>query len=157
MTRKILYYSDFVLAPLAALVILFLHEYQNLGFDAFCFLSGIVLWSFLEYLLHRGAHFLQLAEHYRHHHWPQQDSAPSIFLAVPIAGLTWWCFPPLVVAGLLLNYTFFICLHWSMHHLTIRPSNIFYGAKVRHDAHHGGREVNFGVTSRIWDVFFTRR
>lgn len=153
--KKILYYSDFVLAPAFA-IYFFLSGYEDSGVLP-GFALGAFTWTFLEYILHRLAHEAAFKEHIRHHQKPTADSTPSIFLITPIALVAYFAAPVIFVSGLLASYSVFIFLHWSYHHLVITQDNPLYGSKKRHDAHHAGKRDTYGVTTRVWDWIFRKR
>jgi dihydroceramide fatty acyl 2-hydroxylase len=149
---------------------------QGVALPAFAGLvvAGVLLWTFLEYWLHR------MLFHYRprtaigrrlfwimhgvHHDWPN-DALRLVFppmVSLPLAVAFWWIFTagagpafryPLMV-GLLCGYLAYDMLHYWMHHA--RPkSRVGSGLRRHHLAHHfrdDGRA--FGVSTPLWDYVF---
>lgn len=61
-------------------------------------------------------------------------------------------------AGFLVGYGAFLFVHYAVHHWTIRPTDTLYRLKMMHAAHHRLDDVNYGVTTTLWDrVFGTYR
>lgn len=139
-------------------------------------LGGLVLWTLLEYLLHRWVfHFapdpaselqrdLSFLVHGVHHHWPYDGdrlvmppaAAVVIGFAVGIPmrallGATW--FAP-AFAGLLAGYLWYDLTHYAVHHL--RPRTALGEMQRRnHMIHHFKRPDRlFGVTTPLWDLVF---
>lgn len=137
---------------------------------------GVVLWSFVEYTLHRfafheakGANYGS-REHLRHH-GSEDTVLESWFLSwagvllvslvvIPLLGATvglhqvgWG-----VGFGYLAGYAFYDWVHWRAHRRPI-PANAFgrYEAMVRkhHFVHHFHAPLqNHGVTTPLWDHVF---
>lgn len=152
MFSAILYYSDFVLVPIAAVYFIIASELTLRA--AIDFVAGMLAWSFLEYFLHRMTHFFHWREHFRHHARPKDPSAPSIFLILPLGAIAHLVGTAAFTAGFLSCYTAFIVLHWSYHHLSIPRSSLFWSGKRRHDQHHAGKKDTYGVVTDIWDKAF---
>jgi sterol desaturase/sphingolipid hydroxylase (fatty acid hydroxylase superfamily) len=137
-------------------------------------LAGVLLWTFLEYWLHRvlfhyrprtavGRRLFRIM-HGVHHDWPD-DALRLVFppmVSIPVAVTFWLIFG--AVAGPRLRYPLmmgFVCgylaydmLHYRMHHAT-PTSRIGVGLRRHHLAHHfrdDGR--GFGVSSPLWDYVF---
>lgn len=133
------------------------------------FVVGIVLWTLLEYVLHRFAgHSNRLGkhvrkEHFAHHATPDYfTSLPrKLVLAVPVLSALGAIAVPLVgwaglatVAGTAVGWTFYEALHKATH---VRGPRNAYGAWARrHHLHHHFQspKANHGVTSPIWDWVF---
>lgn len=169
---KFSYYSDFVVYPmvisaLAAVSIAnapWLARTEWLGAT----LAGFVLWTLLEYILHRIAlhriaYFASL--HGVHH------AAPLSFVGTPpwISVFTlgggiflpaWLCFGANaasgLTAGVMIGYWWYGIVHHIIHHGTHNsPHSYFSGLRAWHLRHHyspGGG--NFGVTTGLWDYVF---
>ena len=133
------------------------------------FVSGLVLWTLLEYVLHRFAgHSNRLGknvrkEHFAHHAKPDYfTSFPrKLVLAVPVLGGLALLSVPFVgwigaalVGGVAVGWTFYEKLHRATH---VRGPQNAYGAWARrHHLHHHFQspKANHGVTSPIWDWVF---
>lgn len=138
--------------------------------------AGIVLWSFMEYALHRfafheakGANYGS-REHLRHH--GSEDTVleswflswagvllvsllviPTLGALAGVAGVGWG-----VGLGYLVGYAFYDWVHWRAHRRPI-PTGAFgrYEAGVRkhHFVHHFHAPMqNHGVTTPFWDHVF---
>ncbi len=137
---------------------------------------GVVLWSFMEYVLHRFAFHEARGsnygsrEHLRHH--GSEDTVleswylswagvlalsllgiPAIGRLLGVAQVGWG-----VGLGYLVGYAFYDWVHWRAHRRPI-PGGAFgrYEASVRkhHFIHHFHTPMqNHGVTSPIWDHVF---
>jgi sterol desaturase/sphingolipid hydroxylase (fatty acid hydroxylase superfamily) len=127
---------------------------------------GIVLWTLLEYGVHRWLYhgmefFVRL--HDAHHQTPNAYiGAPpfvgiaSIFLAIYMPGLL---LGSTVASGLtegvLLGYMAYQLVHHATHFWQPTRGSYLYGARLRHSGHHHHRELgNFGITTALWDQFF---
>lgn len=130
-------------------------------------LSGILLWTAIEYLMHRYA-FHGFAPHWEHHAEPMAEQyilAPLPLSLAVTAGL-WavlWlasrstALPGLVLAGVWVGYLAYEGIHLRIH------SNAAGGSLLRalrryHYRHHFADDtVHYGVTSPLWDVVFRTR
>ncbi|KAI5927901.1 hypothetical protein F4810DRAFT_645796 [Camillea tinctor] len=145
---------------------------------AAAFLSGIFLWTIIEYILHRflfhldyylpdnrvgiTLHFLL---HGVHHYLPMDKyrlvMPPTLFvvLATPFWKLAHaifyfnWYLGTAVFCGGIFGYICYDLTHYFLHHQNLP---LWYkGLKRYHLAHHFlDYELGFGVTSRFWDVIF---
>lgn len=141
-----------------------------------CFLFGNLVWTLLEYILHRFLfhidgflpdrpfflllHFLL---HGVHHYLPMDRlrlvMPPILFalLSHPFTRLAYLLFPVAhanaVIAGSFTFYVLYDCTHYALHHTQL-PSYI-KEMKIYHMAHHfKDADLGFGVTSKIWDYAF---
>ena len=143
------------------------------------FLGGLLLWTFMEYILHRFVfHFHAATErgkrisflfHGIHHAEPMDKTrlvmppAVSIplggfFFAVfylvfgVIAGRAHLLYP--AFTGFALGYLLYDVTHYSLHHFTIR-SGYLQAVRKNHMRHHAAEpDRRFGVTSNLWDYVF---
>ncbi|HJL16588.1 MAG TPA: sterol desaturase family protein [Sandaracinaceae bacterium LLY-WYZ-13_1] len=134
------------------------------------FVGGLVLWTVLEYVLHRFAGHSKLVgkrvrkEHFMHHATPDYfTSLPrKLVLAVPVLGglaaiavpLFGWGAGLALVAGTAAGWTFYEHLHKATH---VRGPLNAYGAWARrHHLHHHFQspKANHGVTTPLWDWVF---
>jgi sterol desaturase/sphingolipid hydroxylase (fatty acid hydroxylase superfamily) len=136
---------------------------------AILFVSGLVLWTLLEYVLHRwaghtnGLGKLVRKQHFMHHATPDYfTSLPrKLALAVPVLGglaaLGVLLFGPAGLAlmlGTAAGWTFYERLHYATH---VRgPRNAYGQWARRHHLHHHFQspKANHGVTSPVWDFVF---
>ena len=141
--------------------------------------SGIVLWSLVEYVLHRFLFHFEPSHprmrwiwyliHGVHHEQPQCKTRllmPPI-LSIPLAFLFYGLFrgivggllaAPLAVAplfaGFVTGYLIYDMMHYAEHHLSMRWGPLKY-LKRYHLLHHFKTpEHRFGVSSPLWDLVF---
>lgn len=129
-------------------------------------LLGAVLWTLLEYLIHRFVlHGLDPFRqwHGSHHRRPQAlICTPTLVSALAFGGLVllpslWWLPAPLGLAlslGVLAGAFVYSLTHHAIHHWRgqspwLRRLQHWH---LRH--HHSARPVCFGVTTRGWDRLF---
>ena len=138
------------------------------------FVSGAVVWSLIEYWLHRTffhweppgklgerMHFLV---HGVHHKWPKDKyrlvmppavsiSLFFIFLGIfyPLLGARWvWPFH----AGFTIGYMSYDLIHYYIHHYNPK-SQYWLRLKKHHMLHHFKTpDVRYGVSSKFWDFAF---
>ena len=151
----------------------------GLASSALYFATGWLIWTLMEYLLHRflfhaEAHtpdqkFRSFMVHGYHHEFPNDKLrlvAPPLMswtLAVPTAIGLHFLFGPLmwvVFAGTCTGYVAYDWIHYYTHHF--KPGNAVgrwlksYHLLHHFDEHHGRKR--YGVSSPLWDfVFFTYR
>ncbi|RXK37214.1 oxidoreductase [Tremella mesenterica] len=139
-----------------------------------CFFIGNVIWTLLEYTLHRflfhidyylpdtnWAITLHFLLHGVHHYLPMDRlrlvMPPLLFftLETPFTKLAHVLFPKAMANGIISgSFTFYIlydCMHYALHHTKLPQ----YLAEMKryHLAHHYKNfELGFGVTSKVWDV-----
>ncbi|EJD54831.1 oxidoreductase [Auricularia subglabra TFB-10046 SS5] len=140
------------------------------------FFIGNVLWTLLEYTLHRflfhidewlpdkpvflTLHFLL---HGVHHYLPMDRlrlvMPPPLFfvLSFPFTRLAYAIFPtPIangIISGAFAFYVLYDTMHYALHHTQL--PQYMREMKKYHLAHHYKNfELGFGVTSKVWDVVF---
>ncbi|ETW75957.1 fatty acid-2 hydroxylase 1 [Heterobasidion irregulare TC 32-1] len=159
--------------PLAALLSLPASAYLKTGA---CILIGNVVWTILEYTLHRflfhvdyylpdtpmflTLHFLL---HGIHHYLPMDRlrlvMPPVLFttLSLPFTRLAHKLFPAAVangiIAGAFFFYVIYDCMHYAMHHTKL-PAYLREQKKYHLAHHYKNFELGFGVTSKVWDYVF---
>jgi len=139
------------------------------------FSAGVVLWTLLEYVLHRWVlHWracgpvgraLMDRLHVQHHHDPADQSQVCMPLAFAAPGWALVCAvfilfggnahgSLLVTCGIALMMTIYDITHFSAHYM--KPTNAWLEwLKKHHMAHHFSDATRrFGVTSPIWDHVF---
>ncbi|KAJ7191890.1 oxidoreductase [Mycena pura] len=148
----------------------------NLLMTGVCFLLGNVLWTFLEYTVHRFlfhiddllpdrpvAILLHFSMHGVHHYLPMDPlrlvMPPVLFITLqaPFTWLTHKITPAPVangiIAGAFALYIVYDLLHYALHHTQFPP--YLREQKRYHLAHHyKNSELGFGVTSKFWDIIF---
>lgn len=161
--------------PLIGYLLYFSHVDKGFGLGkvALVFLSGILFWSFFEYIAHRFV-FHMVSEspklqrvayvmHGNHHHFPRDKQrlfmppVPSLILATIIFSLlylvlgvyTFMFFP-----GFMLGYLMYGTMHYAIHAWN-PPFKWMKPLWRNHHLHHYKNEHHgFGVSSTIWDHVF---
>jgi len=145
----------------------------SVGRIALVFVSGLLFWSFFEYVAHRYLFHLKSENpamkrfsyilHGNHHHFPRDKQrlfmppVPSLILASIIFGAmylilrsyTWMFFPGFII-GYLLYGTMHYAIHaWSPPFKWMKPL-----WRNHHLHHYKHDEKGFGVSSTFWDWVF---
>ena len=137
------------------------------------FVLGILLWTLIEYLIHRyifhyepKSHLgkrLHYIVHGVHHDYPNDARRlvmpPSI--SVPLAVLFYLLFllifgrlAPSVFAGLIFGYVCYDMLHYATHHFPMKRG-LWLWLKQYHLRHHyKDDDIGFGISSPLWDYVF---
>lgn len=156
------YYLDFFITPIFIIAAFILSAFigPTVGW-AVAIVFGIVLWSFLEYSVHRwvlhGDIFSSLEEAHMDHHmrpddkfgWPSWITIIAelilfgILISFGIVGLG-------IYIGLLLGYMCYVFMHDMTH------DNLYSRKCVAlHESHHyDNSNLNFGVITSFWDRIF---
>jgi sterol desaturase/sphingolipid hydroxylase (fatty acid hydroxylase superfamily) len=137
------------------------------------FLLGVLLWTLLEYLIHRYIfHYepkthlgkrLHYIVHGVHHDYPNDARRlvmpPSI--SIPLAFLFYGLFllifgrlASTVFAGLVFGYVCYDMLHYATHHFSMKRG-LWLWLKQYHLRHHYKDDhVGYGISSPLWDYVF---
>lgn len=138
------------------------------------FLVGVLVWTLLEYWLHRlvfhfdaqsafGKKMIWYA-HGVHHDWPN-DKLRLVFppaVSIPLALLFFGLFTLMfgealrwgAFSGLLAGYLAYDMIHYATHFYTFDGAAMKY-LRAYHMAHHFKHEpIRYGVSSPIWDFAF---
>ncbi len=160
--------------PASVVSLIYYYQYiESSGLTVFTvFLAGMLLWTFVEYVLHRYVfHFINESEwaqkfHYMvhgvHHEYPLDTErlimppVPSIFVAATFFGLFYlfmgtytFCFLP----GFIIGYLTYAMIHYSIH--AFKPFKGFEYLWRHHNIHHFKHpDKAFGVSSPLWDIIF---
>ncbi|CAL1708864.1 unnamed protein product [Somion occarium] len=141
-----------------------------------CFFLGNVVWTILEYTLHRflfhidyylpdhpWALTLHFLLHGIHHYLPMDRlrlvMPPLLFttLSYPFTQLAHAIFPTAVangtIAGAFAFYVLYDCMHYALHHTRL-PAYMREMKKYHLAHHYKNFDLGFGVTSKIWDYVF---
>jgi cyclopropane-fatty-acyl-phospholipid synthase len=150
---------------------------------AFFFSAGIVVWTAMEYLIHRYVlhgrfadgpgivqHFLHVRFdplHWEHHERPWDgehingrihDTLPFSIALIALAALLPVWSAPALVAGILQSYVVEEWVHHSVHFYHF-DNPYFRYIKRHHLYHHSpkGGDVGYGLTNGFWDIVFRTR
>lgn len=137
------------------------------------FLFGMLLWTLLEYIIHRWVfHYepktrwgrqLHFIVHGVHHDYPNDASRlvmpPAV--SIPVAALLYVIFAVLlgrfstaVWAGLMFGYVCYDMIHYATHHFA-GQGKIGLWLKQYHLRHHYKDDQNgYGISSPLWDYVF---
>ncbi|KAJ7336273.1 hypothetical protein DFH08DRAFT_285396 [Mycena albidolilacea] len=149
---------------------------QNLVKVFACFLTGNVIWTILEYTLHRFLfhiddllpdHPLAILVHFTmhgvHHYLPMDRlrlvMPPALFgaLQAPFTALAHKLFPAAVANGIISGafafYILYDCMHYALHHTQL-PAYLREQKRYHLAHHYKNFELGFGVTSKFWDYVF---
>ena len=133
-----------------------------------CFCTGAIVFSFVEYAMHRWLFHARAsfatAIHHTHHVSPREPFAIPCPSSAAAAVLCWCVLAPLVghqaacflACGLLAAYCYYGLLHHLQHTIRIKSLPLLRLRRrwEAHAIHHGRLDVNFGVTTSLWDYVF---
>ena len=162
------YFLDFAIVPIATVASCFYGFAHGLSEIAAwpSFLSGVLIWSFAEYWIHRGVfHGPTRFEpmHQQHHALPKDMIGAASWTTFAGFSLFWLAamicsgqgIGSMVTAGFMTGYLVYCTIHVSMHHAGALGFGRYGRMMMRlHQAHHRGGKGNFGVTSPLWDYVF---
>jgi sterol desaturase/sphingolipid hydroxylase (fatty acid hydroxylase superfamily) len=139
----------------------------------FVFILGIVLFTLVEYLMHRYLYHLRSNNKYAlditykmhgvHHDHPKDEHrlAMPIPLSLVISSVFFLLFKVLLgnyvfafFPGFIIGYTAYLGIHYSVHAFA-PPKNFLKILWIHHARHHyKNSEHAFGVSSPLWDIIF---
>jgi sterol desaturase/sphingolipid hydroxylase (fatty acid hydroxylase superfamily) len=169
---KTSYYSDYFAYPIivAGLAVAGMHQarWQDTAVWLAAAFAGFLLWTLMEYLLHRVAlhrvpYFVPM--HGLHHTAPLAYIGTPTWLSVSILGAAifapvWWLAGLRVASGLtsgvMIGYVIYGLVHHVIHHRRNSPAGRYFNElRAHHMRHHySPRSGNFGVTTPLWDHVF---
>lgn len=138
------------------------------------FLLGILVWTFLEYMLHRFVfHYHPKSEwgkrfhfilHGVHHDYPN-DATRLVMppgISIPLAvifyllflGIFGATYTPALFTGMVFGYLCYDMLHYATHHFSMKKG-VWAWLKKHHMRHHYGDDhTGYGVSTPLWDFVF---
>ncbi|MDX2250411.1 MAG: sterol desaturase family protein [Bacteroidia bacterium] len=140
---------------------------------AFLYWMGAVVFTFIEYVMHRWIYHLvpststrerfQYLVHGVHHEFPRDKERlvmpPLISMAIAVGLVLFFRlfmgdYSYSFVAGVVSGYATYLVIHYSVH-IFRPPRNFLRKLWTNHAVHHfRDQEVAFGVTSPFWDFVF---
>lgn len=165
------YYADFIVYPSLAVVLSWeglRHAPLADGLEwLFASVAGVVIWTLLEYVLHR--HILHRLQPFQRLHDLHHARATalvgtpswlSLCLFAVLALVLWSAIEAILASGLtvglMLGYLWYLAVHHAVHHVKAKRGSWLHRAKLRHATHHHSQQpCNFGVTTSLWDVAFS--
>ncbi|NXG03757.1 FA2H hydroxylase, partial [Sakesphorus luctuosus] len=143
----------------------------------FIFLLGMILWSLLEYLIHRfvfhmkppASNYYLITLHFLlhgQHHKSPFDSSRLVFPPVPASLVIGFFYGVLrvllpevlglsVFVGGLCGYVIYDMMHYYLHYGSPKKGTYLYGLKAYHVKHHFEHQKSgFGISTRFWDYPF---
>lgn len=120
------------------------------------FVSGLFLWTLLEYFTHRWVLHTLMGRHHRVHHVKPRSvhRIPGI-LAYPALAIIALISPALSF-GVFAGWQYYEYFHATLHTPTVLKGYMRRRRKV-HAVHHRNPRCNFGVTTGLWDWVFRTR
>ncbi|XP_069676062.1 fatty acid 2-hydroxylase [Periplaneta americana] len=154
-----------------------IREGTGLTWAIFSIVTGILMWSLLEYSLHRWVFHLQppatspflitfhFLMHGLHHKVPFDERrllfppVPAGILGVILYSLLRHIYPPwmisFVAAGTVIGYITYDLIHFYLHYGSPAAGSYLYYMKRYHNQHHfTHHETGFGISSSLWDKIF---
>ena len=165
------FYADFLVFPLVLVGVIVWERFYGgnipLLAGTVAVFSGIFVWTFLEYAIHRfvlhnGLVFSE--DHDKHHAAPKALIGTPTWLTTVI--LTVCIYMPAVFFlgsglglafswGVTFGYLVYSFAHYGLHHWDLKRGDFLYKWKRMHALHHfAENDGNFGVTSAFWDHVF---
>jgi len=167
---KIGYYADLFFYPIVGGGFL-LYDFNGRGFALhsrwwFAFVCGAILWTLVEYLLHRFVYHKVVVVrelHGMHHSHPNDFFGAPIW--VSIIGFSFFLsFLALLwdieiacgtTSGLIVGYVSYLLIHDAVHRWQLSERSWMRNHRLRHLRHHRNPlPGNFGVTTGFWDLVF---
>jgi sterol desaturase/sphingolipid hydroxylase (fatty acid hydroxylase superfamily) len=169
---KLSYYSDFVVYPvvivgLTAVGIAHSTWTERAEWSVIA-LAGFLLWTLLEYVLHRAVlhkktYFAPM--HGQHHASPLSFIGTPPWVSVVVLSAcflvpVWWrwgfAVADALTVGVMIGYCWYGLVHHIIHHHAHQKSFTFFDElrawHLRH--HYSPKQGNFGVTTPLWDYVF---
>ncbi|ORX81101.1 Inositolphosphorylceramide-B hydroxylase [Basidiobolus meristosporus CBS 931.73] len=177
LTRTPWYVIPIIWFPISMYFFVYSLGIVSLQWSVICFVSGIFLWTALEYVIHRflfhfdeslpdhpKAFFVHFLLHGVHHYLPMDGlrlvmpPALSFTLATPLVHLAYLLFKPgtveAVISGTFFGYMCYDLVHYHLHHARPLLEYLRLMKTYHLDHHYKDFEENFGITTMIWDVVF---
>ncbi len=167
----ILYFLDFIVHPPIILACiawgLYINQSHSLWFALLMVPMGLLTWTLAEYIAHRFV-FHKVpgikGMHQAHHDetleligTPTPISLPILLISVlwPMTYLLGTSLALLWFAGFLFGFLAYTFVHYAVHHFSSGGWRWMKRLKWQHNIHHHGTsDLNFGVSTSLWDHVF---
>lgn len=156
------YYADFFITPpltLVSAVLSIMYGFTPHWF-ALC-AAGILAWTLYEYLIHRFVtHKLWVFKvvHDIHHDHQREFIGTPPVMTLTIYAVLWWFLgignSSAFMVGFSAGYVWYSTLHTLFHYARIEHGSWLFGLKRHHALHHAFYNVNYGVSTSLWDRVF---
>lgn len=155
------YFADFFITPpLTGLIAALWLLHGATLVSGFVLAGGLVAWTFYEYALHRWLlHEIWLFRdfHALHHDYQRDYIAVHPAVTLLIYGGSWMAFGlqySSFMVGFSVGYVLYAAAHTICHYAAVSPGNPLFWLRRRHALHHVFHDVNYGVTTSLWDRAF---
>jgi hypothetical protein len=147
----IIYFGEISVASLLAVALLSISPHGVLSASAL-FIGGVVVWTLLEYLVHRFVlHDFFPVRHGMHHANPDEPVLTVFWQIWACFAVVYFVADGAFLAGALGAYAWYLFVHHSAHH---GPNNLLLSLLKHHKTHHRLASRNFGVSTSLWDHVF---
>ena len=137
------------------------------------FVGGVLLWTLMEYAIHRWAFhyepkteygkYMHFLVHGVHHDYPRDSTrlVMPLLVSVPLGlaffllfGLLFGNYQYVVFAGFIAGYVAYDSMHYAVHHLPMknRFAKFMKHYHLRH--HYNDENTAYGISSPLWDMVF---
>jgi sterol desaturase/sphingolipid hydroxylase (fatty acid hydroxylase superfamily) len=137
------------------------------------FVLGVLLWTFIEYTLHRYVFHYQpktawgkrfhFILHGVHHDYPKDAtrlvmppgiSIPLALIFYGIFHLTFGMYAPPAFAGMVLGYLCYDMIHYATHHFPMKRGVALWLKQYHMRHHYQDDDTGYGVSTPLWDYVF---
>jgi 4-hydroxysphinganine ceramide fatty acyl 2-hydroxylase len=162
-----------VFIPVIIVTAFFGFQETGITYGIITFLTGVLLWTLTEYVIHRYAfhydpktengkkiHFLV---HGVHHDYPRDATrlVMPLLVSIPLAIIFYLIFKSLfgiyhlpLFAGFTLGYVAYDSIHYATHHMQMngRVGRFLKQYHLKH--HYNDNHTAYGVSNPLWDYVF---
>ena len=147
----VIYFGEIATASLLAIVLLAISPF-GITSTSELFIGGVVVWTFVEYIVHRFVlHDFVPTRHGMHHANPDKPVLTIFWQIGACFALVYLIAGGAFLAGALAAYAWYLFVHQCAHH---GPSNMLPSLLKHHKTHHGFASRNYGVSTTLWDHIF---
>lgn len=156
---------------------MFFHKLQLTVLTLY-FLTGILFWTFLEYVLHRFLFHMEVKPnthpwlctlhftiHGLHHKVPFDPMRlvfpplPGVIIATIIYAPLSLCLPQprVMLAGALFGYLCYDMIHYYLHYGSPTLKHLYHMKRYHYQHHFAHQDMGYGISSPLWDFVFNTR